>query len=192
MNGNLLISGDITHKAWSDAMFFNEFYDDQEVYSIGLQLTQGPMQWRLGYGYADDPLKDTVQEGRHIATIGGINNSGEVYTSPMYGLFMSYFQAMETPVIYKHRITAGFGLEGFLAPMLTLDTHVAFQLEEDKCFGANQSGLTDAMSLYDTGSGTRGTTLGGTAMATKGCAANDHTKATVSSFHLGGSLTWSF
>jgi long-chain fatty acid transport protein len=192
MNGNLMISGDITHKAWSDAKFFNEFYEDQEVYSIGLQLTQGPMQWRLGYGYADDPLLAQVREGEHIATIGGINNSGEAYTSPMYGLFMSYFQAMETPVIYKHRISAGFGLEGFLAPMLTLDTHVAFQLEEDKCFGANQSGLTDAMSLYDSGTGTRGTSLGGTAMATKGCGSTDHTKATVSSFHLGGSLTWSF
>ena len=189
MNGNLLISGDVTHKAWSDAKFFNEFYEDQEVYSLGLQLTQGPMQWRLGYGYADDPLLDVVKEGQHLKSIGGVNVSGETYSSPMYGIFMSYFQAMETPVIYKHRISAGFGLEGFLAPMLTLDTHVAFQLEEDKCFGANQSNLTP---VYDSGTGTRGTSLGGTAMATKGCAANDHTKATVSSFHLGGSLTWSF
>ena len=191
MNGNLMIAGDITHKAWSDAKFFNEFYDDQEVYSIGLQLTQGPMQWRLGYGYADDPLLDTVQEGKHIATIGGINNSGEAYTSPMYGLFMSYFQAMETPVIYKHRITAGFGMEGFLAPMLTLDTHVAFQLEEDKCFGAGQDGLTDATTIYETGMTAKGISLTGTADVS-GCAIKDHTKATVSSFHLGGSLTWSF
>jgi long-chain fatty acid transport protein len=189
MNGNLLISADLTHKAWGDAKFFNEFYDDQEVYSVGLQLTQGPMKWRLGYGYADDPLLDQVKEGKSLKSIGGVNTSGETYTSPMYGLFMSYFQAMETPVIYKHRITAGFGMDGFLAPMLTLDTHVAFQLEEDKCFGANQSNFTP---VYDSGTGTRGTSLGGTAMATKGCGSTDHTKATVSSFHLGGSLTWSF
>jgi len=39
MNGNLLVMGDFTHKAWSDARFFNEFYEDQEVYSVGLQLT---------------------------------------------------------------------------------------------------------------------------------------------------------
>jgi long-chain fatty acid transport protein len=191
MNGNLLISGDMTHKAWSDAKFFNEFYEDQEVYSLGLQLTQGPMKWRLGYGYADDPLLDQVREGKHLATIGGINNSGETYTSPMYGLFMSYFQAMETPVIYKHRITAGFGLEGFLAPMLTLDTHVAFQLEEDKCFGANQDGLTAAQSEYESSNTARGVSLTNTADVA-GCAIKDHTKATVSSFHLGGSLTWSF
>ena len=189
MNGNLLVMADITHKAWSDARFFNEFYEDQEVYSVGLQLTQGPLKWRLGYGYADDPLKDRVADGVQIKTIGGVNADGSTYTAAMYPLFMSYFQAMETPVIYKHRISAGLGIDGFLAPMLTLDTHVAFQLEEDKCFGANQEGV---VSLSAGGS----TSVAGTALtgglARAGCAALDHTKATVSSFHLGGSLTWTF
>jgi long-chain fatty acid transport protein len=188
MNGNLLVMADITHKSWSDARLFNEFYDDQEVYSVGLQLTQGPMKFRLGYGYASDPLKDTVADGVQIKTIGGVNQNGATYTSTMYPLFMSYFQAMETPVIYEHRISAGLGIDGFLAPMLTLDTHVAFQLEEDKCFGAGQAGVT---SIYAGGNAAvRGTALGGGVGA--GCAALDHSKATVSSFHLGGSLTWTF
>jgi len=188
MNGNLLVMGDFTHKAWSDARFFNEFYEDQEVYSIGLQLTQGPMKWRLGYGYADDPLLDQVKSGVQISTIGLVNRWGETVTSPMYPVFMSYFQAMETPVIYKHRISAGLGIDGFLAPMLTLDTHVAIQIEEEKCFGASQ---TLSSVLYDTGTTTKGTALAG-GLASAGCAAADHTKATVSSFHLGGSLTWTF
>ena len=107
----------------------------------------------------------------------------------MYPLFMSYFQAMETPVIYKHRISAGLGIDGFLAPMLTLDTHVAFQLEEDKCFGKGQDGVT---SLYAGGnSAVRGVALTG-GLAHAGCDALDHSKATVSSFHLGGALTWTF
>ena len=189
MNGNLLVMGDFTHKAWSDARFFNEFYEDQEVYSVGLQLTQGPMKFRLGYGYADDPLKATVADGVEIKTIGGVNEGGSTYTSAMYPLFMSYFQAMETPVIYKHRISAGLGIDGFLAPMLTLDTHVAFQLEEDKCFGKGQDGVT---SLYAGGNAAvRGVALTG-GLAHAGCDAKDHSKATVSSFHLGGALTWTF
>ena len=189
MNGNLLVMGDFTHKAWSDARFFNEFYEDQEVYSVGLQLTQGPMKFRLGYGYADDPLKASVADGVQIKTIGGINEGGSTYTSAMYPLFMSYFQAMETPVIYKHRISAGLGIDGFLAPMLTLDTHVAFQLEEDKCFGKGQDGVT---SLYAGGNAAvRGVALTG-GLAHAGCDAKDHSKATVSSFHLGGALTWTF
>ena len=189
MNGNLLLMGDFTHKAWSDARFFNEFYEDQEVYSVGLQLTQGPMKFRLGYGYADDPLLDKVADGVQIKTIGGVNEGGSTYTSAMYPLFMSYFQAMETPVIYKHRISAGLGIDGFLAPMLTLDTHVAFQLEEDKCFGKGQDGVT---SLYAGGAAAvRGVALTG-GLAHAGCDAKDHSKATVSSFHLGGALTWTF
>ena len=190
MNGNLLVMGDFTHKAWDDARFFNEFYDDQQVYSVGLQLTQGPMKFRLGYGYADDPLLDTVQYGVQVKTIGGVNENGATYTSAMYPLFMSYFQAMETPVIYKHRISAGLGIDGFLAPMLTLDTHVAVQLEEEKCFGANQA---TGVSLPYAGGSTavRGTALTG-GLAHAGCAAADHSKATVSSFHLGGALTWTF
>ena len=53
-----MLAVDFTRKEWSDAKFFNEFYEDQEVYSVGLQLTQGNVKWRLGYGYADDPLLD--------------------------------------------------------------------------------------------------------------------------------------
>ena len=73
--------------------------------------------------------------------------------------------------------------------MLTLDTHVAFQLEEDKCFGAGQSGVVSNYATAATAT-VAGTALGGGVGA--GCAALDHTKATVSSFHLGGSLTWTF
>ena len=55
---------------------------------------------------------------------------------------------------------------------------------------------TDAGITYNAGTGMFTATgftgpLTGTADVA-GCAIKDHTKATVSSFHLGGSLTWSF
>jgi long-chain fatty acid transport protein len=195
MGNNLLVMGDVTHKAWSDAKFFNEFYDDQTVVSIGVQKTIGNLKLRAGYGYADDPLLSVVKPGREVATIGGVNQNGNAYTSPMYGLFMSYFQAMETPVIYKHRLAVGLGVESFLGvPFLSLDTHAAIQLEEDKCFGSGQSGQSTSTGMYN--AATIGTslrdTLSASGNAISGCHTNDHTKATVSSFHLGGALTWSF
>ena len=189
MGNGLMVMGDITHKAWSDSKFFNEFYDDQNVISVGVQKTMGNLKLRAGYGYADDPLLSTVKVGKEVATIGGVNSHGNAYTSPMYGLFMSYFQAMETPVIYKHRVALGLGVENFLGvPFLSLDSHVAVQLEEDKCFGAGQADYTDG---FDSSNTAKGTALAG-GLAARGCTANDHTKATVSSFHLGGALTWSF
>ena len=189
MGNGTLVMMDYTHKKWSDAKFFNEFYEDQDVISLGIQKTMGNMKLRLGYGFADDPLKNKLTNGVEIATIGGVNAAGETYTSPMYGLFMSYFQAMETPVIYKHRVAAGLGVESFLGvPFLSLDTHVALQLEEDKCFGAGQSQTTDGVTGSQTANGVSLTATADVA----GCTAADHTKATVSSFHLGGALTWSF
>jgi hypothetical protein len=188
MGNNLLVMGDVTHKAWSDAKFFEEFYDDQTVISIGVQKTMGNLKLRAGYGYADDPLLSQVEQGDQIQTIGGVNVAGAAYSSPMYGLFMSYFQAMETPVIYKHRVAVGLGVENFLGvPFLSLDTHAAVQLEEDKCFGSGQTGLDTSKSF----GAAVGTALGN-GLAADGCTAADHSKATVSSFHLGGALTWSF
>ena len=187
MGNGLLVMADVTHKAWSDAKFFNEFYDDQNVVSIGVQKTMGNMKLRAGYGYADDPLLSQVKVGQEVATIGLVNSEGVTVTSPMYGIFMSYFQAMETPVIYKHRIAVGLGVESFLGvPFLSLDTHAAIQLEEDKCFGSGQAGMTGGYNAA-----TVGTALSG-GLAARGCTATDHSKATVSSMHVGGALTWSF
>jgi hypothetical protein len=187
MGNGMLVMADFTHKAWSDARFFNEFYDDQNVVSIGIQKTMGNLKLRAGYGYADDPLLSQVTVGQEVASIGGVNTNGAAYTSPMYGLFMSYFQAMETPVIYKHRIALGLGVESFLGvPFLSLDSHVAIQLEEDKCFGSGQAGMTDGYA------GANGVQVHFAELVVldTGCTATDHTKATVSSFHLGGALTW--
>ena len=41
---NTLVMADYTHKKWSDAKFFNEFYDDQNVISIGVQKTMGNLK----------------------------------------------------------------------------------------------------------------------------------------------------
>ena len=190
MGNGMLVMADFTHKAWSDAHFFNEFYDDQNVVSIGIQKTMGNMKLRAGYGYADDPLLSTVKQGVEVASIGGVSVAGNTYSSPMYGLFMSYFQAMETPVIYKHRIAVGLGVESFLGvPFLSLDAHAAVQLEEEKCFGSGQASYTS--SSFDASNVAKGTAIQG-GLASAGCTASDHTKATISSFHMGGALTWAF
>ena len=190
MGNGLLVMADVTHKAWSDAKFFNEFYDDQNVISVGIQKTMGNLKLRAGYGYADDPLLSTVKVGKEVASIGLVNSEGVSVSSPMYGIFMSYFQAMETPVIYKHRVAVGLGVESFLGvPFLSLDTHAALQLEEDKCFGSGQAGNSTSTGYYN--NATIGTALAG-GLASDGCTASDHSKATVSSFHLGGALTWAF
>ena len=72
--------------------------------------------------------------------------------------------------------------------MIEVEPHQV-QLEEDKCFGSGQVGYNG--DYEHTSVVARGTAIAG-GLANRGCTANDHTKAIISSFHLGGALTWSF
>lgn len=158
MNGNLLLALDITHKFWDDSKFWQDVYDDQTVIALGAQLTQGSWKYRIGYGYGDDPT-DTGTTG----PIGGISqvfsNIGPI---PLNQQVTQYIQATQAEVIYKHRLTLGFGYQGFLAPPIDLDAHFGWQFKEDRDYGT-------------------GSLSGG-----------GHTNAETYSWHTGFALTWNF
>ncbi|MCU7842018.1 MAG: outer membrane protein transport protein [Candidatus Thiodiazotropha sp. (ex Troendleina suluensis)] len=156
MNGNLLLALDITHKFWDDSKFWQDVYDDQTVISLGAQLTQGSWKYRIGYGYGDDPT-DTGTAG----PIGGISQVfSNVGPIPLNQQVTQYIQATQAEVIYKHRLTLGFGYQGFIAPPIDLDAHFGWQFKEDRDYG--------------TGSLTGG----------------GHTNAETYSWHTGFALTW--
>jgi|TARA_B110000879_G_scaffold39713_1_gene55729 long-chain fatty acid transport protein len=130
----LRIASDFIYKEWSEAKFWDNFYEDQQVVSLGVEYkTKGPLTLRAGYGWASDPT-DEITKGK---TLEGFNalctgiGKGTCFSldSPQV---WNWLQAMETPVIYKHRITTGFSYEGFLAPFITLDVHAAYQLPQKR------------------------------------------------------------
>jgi len=140
MGGDLLLSADFMFKQWSEAEFWEDVYEDQNVFSIGAQLTSGNWEWRAGYGYADDPTKtDATGPIGSLTTVeaGGINGGAGLPLTGAAGTpVVEYLQATQTEVIYKQRVTAGFGYNNFLGvPFLSLDTHVGFQLEETRDYG---------------------------------------------------------
>lgn len=156
MGGNLLLAADITHKFWDDSKFWQDVYDDQTVFSMGAQLTSGSWKYRIGYGYGDDPT-DTGTTG----PIGGIaqvfSNIGPI---PLNQAVTQYIQATQAEVIYKHRLTVGFGYQGFIAPPIDLDVQFGWQFAEDRDYGT-------------------GSLSGG-----------GHTNAETHSWHTGFALTW--
>lgn len=156
MNGNLLLALDVSHKFWDDSKFWQDVYDDQTVISLGAQLSQGSWKYRIGYGYGDDPT-DTGTTG----PIGGISQVfSNVGPIPLNQQVTQYIQATQAEVIYKHRLTLGFGYQGFIAPPIDLDAHFGWQFKEDRDYG--------------TGSLTGG----------------GHTNAETYSWHTGFALTW--
>jgi len=167
MGGDLLLSADYMFKQWSETEFWQDVYEDQNVYSVGAQLTSGNWDWRVGFGYADDPTKtDATGPIGSLTSVeaGGINGGAGLPLTGAAGTpVVEYLQATQTEVIYKKRVTAGFGYNNFLGvPFLTLDTNVGLQLEETRDYGT-------------------GSLPGG-----------GHTSAEVSSWQAGFALTWKF
>jgi len=166
MDGNLLLAADIMYKNWGNANFWKDVYKDQWIFSLGAQLTDGPWEWRAGYGYADDPTRDTTKGLSQLANVcSGLPDRCTAIPSGNSGAGIAvteYLMAAQAEVIYRHRFTAGFGYKGFLAPFLDLDTHVARQFSEDRDYGNKGSGFPN------------------------------HTNAKVDSWHAGFALTWHF
>lgn len=169
MDGNLLLAADIMYKNWENAEFWRDIYVDQWIFSMGAQLTQGPWEFRAGYGYADDPSRDNVRSLDQLsnACAGLAASCAPIATNnTAAGLaVIEYLQAAQAEVIYEHRLTAGVGYKGFLAPFLDLDMHVARQFSKERTYGSDQ---------FNTG------------------LLADHTKAKVDSWHAGFALTWHF
>jgi len=159
MGGDLLLMADLMLKLWEDTDFWGDVYEDQTVFSLGAELTSGHWKFRGGYGYADDPTNENA-----TAPIGGLTQvNSNIGIIPLVDPVVQYLQATQTEVIYKHRLTAGLGYTDFLGmPGLNIDTHVGWQLEEDRDYGT-------------------GTLAGG-----------GHTSAEVFSWHAGFGLTWQF
>ena len=172
LNENWRVAADYIYKAWDNAEFWKRFYKDQNVFSLGVEYTDGPWTLRGGYGYAEDPTRNIngvdlgALQGYEYVCTGSTNGGGGFGAClPLVGTgeanqVWTWLQAMETPVIYRHRLTAGFTYEGFLAPFLALDAHVAHQLHESRQYSGG--GVTN------------------------------HTKLDVKSYHAGFALTWSF
>jgi long-chain fatty acid transport protein len=158
MDGDLLLAADFMYKFWDDAEFWQDIYDDQSVFSVGAQLSRGNWRYRLGYGYADDPTDTSAS--------GPVGNLTQIYSNvgviPLDRPVVEYLQATQAEVIYKHRLAAGIGYKGFLAPPINLDAHVGWQFNEDRDYG-------------------EGSLPGG-----------GHTNADVHSWHVGFALTWNF
>ncbi len=168
---DLRIAADVIYKKWSEAAFWERIYHDQTAFSIGGEYDMGPWTFRAGYGYANDPNRDTPKggalEGNDFICTGSPPANGACLplAGPLGTAVWSWVQAMEGPVIYEHRVSAGFTYHGFLAPFLNLDVHVAHQMQEDRDFSVPDFGPLNF---------------------------TDHTELDVQSWHGGFALTWAF
>lgn len=127
MDGKLLLGADVYYKLWENAPLWEDIFVNQWAFAVGAQLTRGKMKYRLGYSYNTDPINHSV----------GSSLSG----FPVGQSAVQLFQAASTATISQHRITAGFGRQGFLVPNLDLDFFAGGLLNAHEVFGASQTSL---------------------------------------------------
>jgi long-chain fatty acid transport protein len=152
MDGNLYLAADVMYKNWANADFWQDVYVDQWIFSMGAQYTMGPWELRAGYGYADDPTRESIKGLTQIENacsgLAAACISIPTGNTPTGIAVTEYLQAAQTQVIYRHRVTAGLGYQGFLAPFLDLDLHAAYQLEEDRDYGESKHTNAEVSSWH--------------------------------------------
>ncbi len=127
MGGRLLLAADVYYKLWDDAPLWEDVFVNQWAFAFGAQLTHGKLKYRLGYSYNTDPINHSV----------GDNLDG----FPVGQEAVQLFQASSTAAISQHRITAGFGRQGFLIPNMDLDVFAGVLVNAHEDFGASQTSL---------------------------------------------------
>ena len=121
MDGNLLIAADVYYKLWEDADLYRDIYVNQWGFAFGTQLTRGSNKFRLGYSYNTNPINHNV--GNRLSGLPVVQDA------------IQFFQASETAVINQHRVTGGFGREGFLFRCMDLDLFAGGLLPAEDQFG---------------------------------------------------------
>ncbi|MEM0927109.1 MAG: hypothetical protein AAGJ83_13790 [Planctomycetota bacterium] len=123
MNGRLLLAADALYKNWDAADFFRSIYEDQWAFHFGAQYIFSPrIRLRIGYGFNEDPTRDSVP-----GTIGGIVPVGGIPS-------VEYVQG-QFAVITQHRLTGGIGIRDFI-PNMDFDATLGGSFENTKSFGA--------------------------------------------------------
>lgn len=112
---DLLIEADIIWKNWSSADTYQDLYDDQYLYVLGLQYKNilPNLDFRFGYSYAENPLLDDAGSGIHELKGAGSLPLG--FSASSIGLsalaedVVKIVQTSLVPVIWQDTISAGFG-----------------------------------------------------------------------------------
>jgi long-chain fatty acid transport protein len=131
LDGRLLLAADVLFKQWDNTDLFGVLYENQWVFQLGAQYTHNrKTQFRLGYVYAENPIRDNPG-----GTAGGI--------SPPGGQNAVYYLQSTVAIVNLHRFTFGFGRKDIL-PGLDMDLFAGFAPRASENFGAFTSANVEA------------------------------------------------
>jgi len=125
---NLLLEADVAWKNWSQSSLYKDVYDDQFLAMFGGQYNLGNWQFRTGYSYATEVLRDEPN-----GTVGGFKGVGSLpLDTRVPGVLnnndlVKVVQTTLAPVVWQHTATAGLGYA--FSPKFRLDAFAAYAFE---------------------------------------------------------------
>ena len=124
----LLLEADATWKDWSGSSLYQDIYQNQFLALFGGQFTEGKWQFRSGYSYATDALRNNPN-----GTISGLSGLGTLpLNTAVPGVLNKndLVQVVQTtlgPVVWQHTVTAGLGYA--FTPKFRLDAFGAYAFQ---------------------------------------------------------------
>ncbi|MFV2067943.1 MAG: OmpP1/FadL family transporter [Pirellulales bacterium] len=137
MDGRLLLAADLVYKSWTNTDLFGELYQDQWVVQLGSQYTIGRVRLRLGYAWAENPIR--VNPGQ---------SAGGVF--PPNGRPVIEYAQSTLAVVNEHRISAGIGVRDVL-PGIDFDLFAGGMFEASQDFAGGS--VTASLESYWVGAG---------------------------------------
>jgi long-chain fatty acid transport protein len=137
LDGQLLLAADLVYKQWTGTDLFGELYHDQWALQLGSQYSIGRVDLRMGYAWADNPIRENPGQ-----SAGGI-------TPPNGRPVIEYVQST-LAVVNQHRISAGFGVRNVL-PGIDFDMFAGGMFEASQTFAGGS--VTASVESYWVGTG---------------------------------------
>ena len=137
LDGRLLLAADVLYKQWTDADLFGALYHDQWVVQLGTQYTMGRVRFRLGYAWAENPIRDNPGQ-----SAGGV--------SPPNGRPVIEYVQSTLAVVNEHRLSGGVGIRDVL-PGIDFDVFAGGMLGASQDFVGGH--VTASLESYWIGAG---------------------------------------
>lgn len=127
---NFLIEFNFRWKDWAGAEAYKDIWEDQYIFALGAQYTQGRFAYRLGYSYSTDLQKKNV--GSRIGDIRSLAVGGG--TVPMTPQLVQFVQATLTQPYWQQQVTGGLGYA--LTEHMRVDGYVGYAFDGERTIGS--------------------------------------------------------
>lgn len=130
---NTFVSLEWRYKAYDDAEGYEDFWRDQDTFSLGIQHTRlipllGEVDLRAGYRHATNLLRRDIGDDVGIGDISTLNVPG-LGAVPVGRPLIELFQATAADGYWDHNIALGLGKQ--LGKKVKLDTYVSYSFSEE-------------------------------------------------------------